>query len=97
MTKISPRNILSAGALLMAGGYLLYSFLGPGGVPRVIEKRRQVRELQQQNLDLEREIRERRERIQNLADSPSEQEREVREQLRLLKKDETTFVLQNSH
>lgn len=97
MAKASLRNILSTAGLLVAGGYLLYSFLGPRGLPRVIEKRRQIHELQQQNLELEREIRERRERIRSLSENPSEQEREVREQLRLLKKNETTFILQNPH
>ena len=90
---MSLRTILSSGALLVAGSYLLFSFLGPGGIPTVIEKRRQIRELQQQNADLNRAICERRERIRSLSENPAEQEREVREQLRLLKKDETTFVI----
>jgi cell division protein FtsB len=94
MAKTSLRNFLSTVGLLAAGGFLVYSLLGPGGLPRVLEKRRQIRELHEQNLQLEREIRERRERIQSLSDNPSEQEREVREQLRLLKKNETTFILQ---
>ncbi len=96
MRKASLRNLLSTAGLLAAGGCLLYSLLGPGGVPRVIEKRRQIQELQRQNLELEREIQERRERIRSLSENPSEQEREVREQLRLLKKNETTFILQNT-
>ncbi len=90
----SLRSILSAGGLLAAGGFLLYSVLGPGGIPRVMEKRRQIRELQQKNLDLEQEIRERKERIRSLTENPAEQERKVREQLGRVKKDETTFVLQ---
>jgi cell division protein FtsB len=96
MARSSLRNYLSTAGLLAAGGYLLYSVLGPGGVPRVIEKHRQIQELQRQNLELEREIRERRERIRSLSENPSEQEREVREQLRLLKKNETTFIIPNA-
>ncbi len=93
--KLSLRTLLSTSALLAAGGYLLFSFLGPDGVPMVLEKRRQIRELQRQNADVQKEIRDRRARIQDLSESPTEQDRKVREELRLLKKDETTFVLQD--
>ncbi|HSW49460.1 MAG TPA: septum formation initiator family protein [Bryobacteraceae bacterium] len=90
--KLPFKTILSAGALLVAGGYLLYSFLGPSGVPMVLEKRREIRDLQQQNADIEREIQARSERIRTFAESPSEQDRRFREDLKLLKKGETTFV-----
>jgi len=88
-------TIFGVGALILAGGYLLYSFLGPNGVPMVLEKRRVIRELQQQNADLKHEIEERRERIRSFSENPSERERRLREDLRLLKKDETSFVLQD--
>jgi cell division protein FtsB len=94
-TRLPLRTILSTGALVLAGGYLLFSFLGPNGLPMVLEKRRLIRELQGQNADLKREIEERRTRIRSFSASPSERERHVREDLRLLKKDETTFVLQD--
>ncbi len=93
--KLPLRTILSTGALLLAGGYLLFSFLGPDGIPRVLDKRHQIRELQGQNADLRREIEERKERIRSFSDNPAERERHVREDLRLLKKDETIFVLQD--
>jgi cell division protein FtsB len=87
------KTILSTCALVLAGGYLLFSFLGPNGIPMVLEKRRLIRELQQQNADLKREIEERRERIRSFSESASERERRVREDLRLLKRDETSFIL----
>ncbi|MFB3776396.1 MAG: septum formation initiator family protein [Bryobacteraceae bacterium] len=93
--RLPLKTILSTGALLAAGGYLLYSFLGPNGVPMVLEKRREIRELQRQNADIEREIQERSERIRRFAESPSEQDRRFREDLKLLKKGETTFVTQD--
>ena len=89
------RTVLSTAALVVAGGYMLFSLVGPGGIPMVLEKNRQVRTLQDQNANLQREIEQRRDRIRSLSDSPSEQERQVREKLKLLKKDETTFVLQD--
>ena len=89
------RTVLSTAALVVAGGYMLFSLVGPGGIPMVLEKNRQVRTLQDQNANLQREIEQRRDRVRSLSDSPSEQERQVREKLKLLKKDETTFVLQD--
>jgi cell division protein FtsB len=89
------RTVLSTGALVLAGGFMLFSLLGPNGIPMVLEKNRHVRALQEQNADLQRDLEQRRERIRSLSDSPSEQERQVREKLKLLKKDETTFVLQD--
>jgi len=93
--RLPIRTILSTGALLLAGGYLLFSFLGPDGIPMVLEKGRQVRELQQQNADIEREIEARKERIRRFAENPSERDRRFREDLKLLKEGETTFVTQD--
>ena len=89
------KTILSTIALLLAGCYLFFSVRGPSGVPVILEKRRQIRELQEQNADLQREIQEKKERIRRLSDSSSDQELLIREQLKLLKKDETTFVIQD--
>ena len=93
--NLRVRTILSTGALLLAGAYLLFSFLGPSGVPMVLDKNRQMRELQEQNANLERDIEQSRARSRGLSENPSEQERHVREELKLLKKNETTFVLQD--
>ncbi len=93
--RLPLKTILTASALVVAGGYLLFSLLGPEGIPMVLEKRRLIRELQGQNADLKREIEERQERIRSFAENPSERERHVRQDLRLLKKDETSFVLQD--
>lgn len=90
---MSVRTILSAGALILAGGYLLFSFLGPDGIPRVLEKRREIRELQQQNAGLQRQLEESRERIRLFKDSAGERDRRVREDQGKLKEDETTFIL----
>ena len=90
--KLPLRTIVSSGALLLAGGYLLFSLLGPGGVPMVLEKRRLVRELQRQNAEIEREIADRKERIRTFSENSSERDRRFREDLKMLKKGETTFV-----
>ena len=93
---MSVRTMLTAGALVVAGGFLLFSFLGPNGIPMVLEKRRQIRELQEQNLGLQRQIQESRDRIRSFQENASERDRRVRENQGKLKKDETTFVIQGS-
>ena len=59
----------------------------------MLEKRREIRQLQEQNAALTREIEHRRDRIRRLEDSRSEQEMEIRKQLKLLRPGETTFIL----
>ncbi|MFH1841672.1 MAG: septum formation initiator family protein [bacterium] len=87
------RTIVSTCALVLAGGYLLFSFLGPGGIPMVLEKRRQIRELQEQNSELQRQLQESRERIRSFRENAGERDRRVREDQGKLKKDETTFLI----
>jgi cell division protein FtsB len=87
------RTILSATVLLAAGFLALYSLAGAGGIPTVLERKRQIRELREQNAELQRSIDSRRERIRNLSDNRSDLDLEIRRELRLLKKKETTFVL----
>lgn len=89
------RTVLCAAALILAGCFLLFTFRGPNGIPLILEKKRQVRELQEQNAGLEREILLKKERIRSLSEDRSQVELEVRRELRLLKKNETTYVLQD--
>jgi len=87
------KTILSTTLLAAAGFLIVYSLAGPNGVPMVLRKGSQIRELQQQNADLQRDIDMKKERIQNLKENRSDQELEIRRDLRLLKKKETTFVI----
>ena len=66
---------------------------GPQGLQALLEKRREIRQLQEQNAEVTREIEHRRDRIRRLEESPSEQEMEIRKQLKLQKPGETTFIL----
>jgi cell division protein FtsB len=94
-TRVPLRTVCCAAALILAGCYLLFSFRGPNGIPMILEKNRQVRELQEQNANLEREIQMKKGRIRALSEDRTQVELEVRKQLRLLKKHETSFVLQD--
>lgn len=80
-------------AIVLAGGYAWMTLRGPQGVAALMEKHREIRQLQEQNgataLDNER----RRERIRKLQSSESEQDMEIRKQLKMQRPGETTFIL----
>ena len=73
--------------------YALIAVSGPQGLQTLLEKHREIRQLQEQNAALTREIEHRKDRIRRLEGSRSEQEMEIRKQLKLLKPGETTFIL----
>ncbi|HEX5430456.1 MAG TPA: septum formation initiator family protein [Bryobacteraceae bacterium] len=78
-------------ALLLAyGGWI--ALRGPQGFQALLEKRHEIRQLQDRNAALAHDNDLRRERIERLKDSPSEQEMQIRK-LKLLKPGETTFIL----
>lgn len=84
------------GALILLAAVVVYAWIavsGPQGLQTLLEKHREIRQLQEQNAALTREIEHRRDRIRRLEDSRSEQEMEIRKQLKLLKPGETTFIL----
>jgi cell division protein FtsB len=87
------RTILSTSVLLAAGFLAVFSLARPSGLPMVFERSRQIRELREQNANLQRSIEQRKERIKSLSENRSDQDLEIRRDLRLLKKKETTFVL----
>ena len=85
-----------SGALILLAVVAVYAWIavsGPQGLEALMEKRHEIRELQEQNATLNREIEHRRDRIRRLEVSPSEQEMEIRKQLKLLRPGETTFIL----
>lgn len=87
------RRIAIIAAIALTGGYAVVALRGPQGMTALMEKRRQIQELQVENANLERENQRKRDRIQRLESSPSEQEMEIRKQLKLLRPGETLFIL----
>ena len=73
--------------------YACFAITGPQGLEALLAKHREIRELEEQNATLTREIEHRRDRIRRLEGSKSEQEMEIRKQLKLLRPGETTFIL----
>jgi len=79
--------------LLVAGFYVFLTLRGPNGIPRVIERRRVIREVEEQNADLARLNQLLRERNRRLASSPTEQELEIRQRFKYSRPGDTVFII----
>lgn len=90
------RKVAYTAGFVLIAAYGWVALEGPQGVQALLAKHREIRQLQEQNILLERENQLRRERIGRLKDSLSEQEMEIRKQLKLQKSGETTFILPDS-
>jgi len=88
-------RFLCAVAVVLIAGYAVVALGGPRGIPGLIEKRKQVEELEKRNAALAREIEEKRARIGRLRDNETDQELEIRQRLKLVKPDEKVFMLQD--
>ena len=85
-----------AGFILAFAVVLIYGVAavrGPQGIQALLDKHREIRQLEEQNAAVARENERRMGRIQRLQTSTSEQEMEIRKQLKLLRPGETTFIL----
>src|SRR5271154_6354028 len=77
----------------LIGAYGVVELRGPQGLPALKEKWTEIRKLEEENANLQRENDYRRERIKKLESSVSEQELEIRKKLKLLRPGETSFIL----
>lgn len=75
--------------------YGLVALRGPQGISALLDKRHEVRLLEEQNAAQAAENERRRERIHRLEQNSTEQEMEIRKQLKLLRPGETTFILED--
>ena len=80
--------------LACAYGWMFLS--GPQGLQTLIEKRREIRQLEERNANIRLENERRKERIRRLQESRSEQEMEIRKRLKQQRPGETTFILPES-
>jgi cell division protein FtsB len=92
----SKRRAGIAVVVIAAGAYGWLFLHGPQGLETLIEKRREIRQLEERNDAIRRENEQRKERIHRLESSRSEQEMEIRKQLKLQRPGETTFILPES-
>lgn len=92
-------NARRTGYAVVAALVLVYGLValrGPQGIPALLEKRHEIRDLEEQNAAMSTEIERRKDRIERLQQSTTEQEMEIRKQLKLLRPGETTFILPNA-
>jgi cell division protein FtsB len=82
--------------VVLATAYGWVFLRGPQGFQSLIEKRREIRFLEERNANIKLENDRRKERIKRLEESRSEQEMEIRKQLKLQRPGETTFILPES-
>lgn len=92
MVKRRKGLLLSAGMVLTLGWAAVN---GSQGIDGMLEKRAQIKQLQEENAALEAENANREDRIQRMESNPADQDLEIR-RLNLLKQGETTFMLPES-
>ena len=78
-------------ALVAAYGYR--TLRSPQGLPALRDKWDEIRKVEEENAELQRENDYRRDRIKKLQSNSSEQELEIRKKLKLLRPGETSFIL----
>jgi cell division protein FtsB len=79
--------------VLGAGSYAAFMLRGPQGIPALIEKWEEVRQLERENAELNEKIRQKKERIRRLDERPEEIELELRKEMRQLKPGEKILIL----
>jgi cell division protein FtsB len=94
--KLSAIRTAYAIVVLLGIVYAYIVLRGPNGIPGLLDRRRQVREYEQANQQLHREIERKQERIQRLRENPTEQEFEIRQRLKFAKPGEKVYIIDDS-
>jgi cell division protein FtsB len=89
------RRIAFTVAFVLVGVYGYFTLSGPQGIPGVLEKRREIRRLQEQNANLVQEIEIKKERIRKMTLSKSEQDLEIRRKTQKVLPGDTEYMLRN--
>lgn len=80
-------------AFALVGVYAAVVLRGPQGIQALVEKRKEIRDLQQSNATLKTQNMRMRDRIERLKYSTAEQEIEIRKRLKRTHPNETQFIL----
>jgi cell division protein FtsB len=80
-------------AFALAIAYCLVALRGPQGVQALIDKHKQIRAMQEENVRLARENERLKQRNSDLRNSQEAQEREIREKLGRVRKGDQSFVI----
>lgn len=85
------RHLVLTVVVLLLAAYSYFSLRQR--VPALLETRQDIRQMQEENVDIARENEYKRERIRKLQGSPSAQDLEIRKKLKMLHQNETEFIL----
>jgi cell division protein FtsB len=77
----------------MMAGYGYIALSGPQGIPALRKKWTEIRQLEEDVANLQRDNQAKKEHIRRLETDPAEQEMEIRKRLKLLRPGETSFIL----
>ena|SRR5437764_14588418 len=91
--KISIVKAAYAFIVLCGIVYAFVALRSSGGIPGLLDKRRQVHEYEIGNERLHREIEQKQERIRRLQSDPREQELEIRQRLKFAGPGEKIFII----
>ena len=80
-------------AFLTVTSYAFFTLRGPKGIPGLLERQRQIQDMEKRNTALAREIEQKREHINRLTDNPAEQEMEIRQRLKLVHPGEKIYIV----
>jgi cell division protein FtsB len=94
--RVSLIKLGYAAVLIGGGAYGYMQLRGPNGVSALMEKRQEIHALENENLQLQRELAAKQLRIERLKTNPDEQEMEIRKELKLLKPGEKSYILQDA-
>jgi cell division protein FtsB len=89
----SVRRAILVVVFTAIGLYGVVALRGPQGLPALKDRWTEIRKLEEDNANLQRENDYRRDRIKKLEGNASEQELEIRKKLKLLRPGETSFIL----
>ena len=87
------RRLAICAAFTLAAVYCLVALRGPQGVQALLEKREQIRAMEEENATLARENERLKQRNKDLRNSQAAQEQEIREKLGRMRKGERSFVI----
>ncbi len=91
--KLPLGKIAVAAIALMTVAYGVAEFRGPNGYTGLMQKREQVRRLEEENRKLRSDLDRLDKRVDKLRHDPASQEFEIRKRLGLVKQGETVYVL----
>ena len=90
--KASFTRIAYILVFLVVAGYAVATLQGPRGVHALVVKEAQIKDMENRNALLAREIERKREHIKRLTDNPAEQELEIRERLKLVNPTDKVYI-----